>query len=96
MKQVLVTHYGKNIKEKLLERIPRERRDLLFSDSAEEILNNKLYFRDLISIIDYRWGEFSHIFGDDKNKFISDMEIINSYRIDAHAKDIEVWLRNQF
>lgn len=87
-RQVLLTHYGKKYISKIIESIPRERREKLQNVSEDELLNNNLYFSDLMIIITYRWSEFSRIFGDDKSRFSSDMEIINNFRIDAHAKEI--------
>ena len=39
-------------------------------------------------ILSKNWECFKNIFGPNKDQFLSDMQTINTFRIDAHAKDI--------
>jgi len=61
------------------------------SYSLREIMSgNKsgLLFSDLSKILSKNWECFKNIFGPNKDQFLSDMQTINTFRIDAHAKDI--------
>ena len=47
-----------------------------------------ILFSDLCKIIRKHWDCFKHILGADKDEVLSKMELINSLRVDAHAKEI--------
>lgn len=47
------------------------------------------YFPELKVLIDKNWDDFSRVF-EDKAKFNLNMDIINAYRVDAHAKKLKM------
>ncbi len=84
----LASGYGKkNVKNKILEIIDTDRREVLKGLDVTIILNEKLYLLDLKKIILKNWSNFELLFND-KIKFTSFIDYINSNRIDAHAKTI--------
>ncbi|OWZ93038.1 hypothetical protein B9J07_14645 [Sinorhizobium sp. LM21] len=52
-----------------------------------DVLSEKLYWLELVAIINKNWGLFERVFGD-KSAFADNAKIIND-RPDAHAKDLE-------
>lgn len=52
-----------------------------------QLMEKEYYFPELKVLIDKNWEDFSKIFVD-KAKFNLNMEIVNAYRVDAHAKNI--------
>lgn len=73
--------------EKFLQIIPSERRVKVQAYNFEEILSGvaEIYFLDLKTYMVSNWADFQQIF-EDKVKFESNCEIVNQYRVDAHAK----------
>lgn len=55
--------------------------------STKDILANEYYLREVKILIEKNWENFKHHLCD-KSKFSSYIQIINDYRVDAHAKDI--------
>lgn len=51
----------------------------------------EIYFSDLTKLIQkyYQEASFSNIFGTNKSETVACMEVINKYRTDAHAKNID-------
>lgn len=56
--------------------------------TSRDIINNYFYFPDYTKLIVKSWSDFEKIFID-KNHFQMCMEIVNKYRVDAHAKFID-------
>ncbi len=56
----------------------------------DEIYKGELYFNDLKKVIENNWQQFEMIFDSDKKRMSSSMTIANKYRIDAHAKRINI------
>lgn len=84
----LTINYGnKNVKDKVLEIIEPKRKAKLQNLNVNEIFKNELYLLDLKKIVAKNWNNFEKIFND-KLKFETFIENINSKRIDAHAKTI--------
>ncbi len=54
-----------------------------------DIFKSHLYFEDLRKIIEKEWEVFKKIFNNDKTIFSRHMELVNKYRIDAHANEID-------
>ncbi|OEF99152.1 hypothetical protein BHF71_09975 [Vulcanibacillus modesticaldus] len=54
----------------------------------QEIISEKMYFRELKDLILKEWTVFNNIFHE-KEKFMIFVDFINKMRIDAHAKDID-------
>ncbi len=48
----------------------------------------EIYFSDLIKIISKEWEIFKNIFSNSKKEMFNDLQAINQYRADAHAKEI--------
>ncbi|TSD63411.1 ATP-binding protein [Inquilinus sp. KBS0705] len=67
-----------------------KRKDTLNSMSIDDLFSGhaELYFDDLRRYIEKNWVEFEKVFSD-KQLFGIYMPIVNKYRIDAHAKDID-------
>ncbi|MBN1034501.1 ATP-binding protein [Clostridium botulinum] len=85
---VFITRYGKmEAREKILKTKKSEDRSKLDGISINELMQEHYFFPELKIIIDKNWNDFEKMFVD-KNKFKLYMEIVNTYRIDAHAKSI--------
>ena len=54
-----------------------------------DIFKSHLYFEDLRKIIEKEWEVFKKIFNNDKTIFSRHMELVNKYRVDAHANEID-------
>jgi len=92
IRTVLQANYGqRDAKNKVLDIMGGKRKEKYNSLSYKELFNPntvEIYFDDLRKIILKYWSSFENIFGKDKNKFHSNFDTINKYRIDAHAKKI--------
>jgi len=93
IRTVLQANYGvRDAKNKVLDIMGGKRKEKYNSLSYKELFNPnivEIYFDDLRKIILKYWNYFENIFGKDKNKFHSNIDTINKYRIDAHAKKID-------
>lgn len=69
-----------------LKSLPERQRVELASLSGDALLN-KLYWKDLGSVISKHWSDFEKVLGD-KRRFESAMELLND-RPDAHAKPVD-------
>lgn len=77
-------------KEVIIEILDQERKRKFSESTTDQIINTGLYFDDLRKIIIKNWEYFSHIFKSDRNKFETNMTVINQQRgADCHAKDID-------
>lgn len=77
---------GSTAKAMLLVSLPEKRRSELEPFNLDAI-SEKLYWNELVAIIDKNWGLFERIFGD-KKIFDDNASIVND-RPDAHAKQLE-------
>lgn len=88
----LFTKYGEDESKKIVLNIFGEpRKSSLFNLNYKEIFDSretKIFFIDLIKIIEKDWTVFENVFDRKKDEFLSNMNNINKYRIDAHAKEI--------
>ena len=84
--------YGKKAKEKLIDLLRGSTKDetqaaklqaLDFRNAMQEV-----YFMQLKHLIEKDWAAYQALFAD-KVKFQQFFELINRYRTDAHAKDID-------
>ncbi len=60
--------------------------------SYNELFNSnitEIYFDDLRKIISKQWDVFEFILGRDKKRANEILTIINKYRYDAHAKELD-------
>ena len=83
--------YGnKKVKGKLLEVVDsgRKEREKLQDLEISDLIENHFYFLDVKQVILKNWSLFEVTFID-KVKFESFIDVINKYRIDAHAKTID-------
>lgn len=89
VKLVLKTKYGQKAKETFLSKVEERRRERLNNLNFQEIFSDKgeIYLLDLKVFISKFWSDFENIFSD-KPKFEMYLDIVNTNRIDAHAKDI--------
>lgn len=88
IKQTLRSNYGvQEAKNKFLSILSNKSKydNMAFND----IFKSHLYFEDLRKIIEKEWAIFEKIFNKDKGIFSRHMEMINKYRIDAHANEID-------
>ncbi|QOY38515.2 AAA family ATPase [Anaerobacillus isosaccharinicus] len=86
---VFITKYGKaEAREKILKAKKTEDRKKFEGIQTKELMEEVYYFPELKVLIDKNWDDFSRVF-EDKAKFNLNMDIINAYRVDAHAKKIE-------
>ena len=92
IRQVFIITLGKEEgREKILNKIPAERREKLQKEGFDILLssnNSPLYFLDLKNIIIKNWASFANIFGQEKDKIDLALTEINRFRADAHAKGI--------
>lgn len=85
---IFISKYGKlEARDRILKVKKTEERTKLEGISLNELMEKEYFFPELKILISKNWDEFSKIFVD-KAKFSLNMEIINTYRIDAHAKSI--------
>ncbi|WP_110929913.1 ATP-binding protein [Paenibacillus bouchesdurhonensis] len=85
---VFITKYGKiDAREKILKAKKTEERTKFEGIPLNELMEKEYYFPELKVLIDKNWEDFFKVF-EDKSKFKLNMEIINTYRVDAHAKSI--------
>ncbi|WP_144491812.1 AAA-like domain-containing protein [Bacillus sp. WP8] len=86
---VFVTKYGKKeAREKILKAKKTDERTRFEGIPTNELMEQAYYFPELKVLIDKNWEDFSKVF-EDKVKFKMHMDIINIYRVDAHAKNIQ-------
>ena len=84
----LVSNFGKKkLKEKIIEYVESTRKSDLMGREVRDIVDNNLYLLYLKILIIKNWGIFEKIFLY-KAKFELFLDLINKYRIDAHAKTI--------
>ncbi|WP_455792292.1 ATP-binding protein [Clostridium butyricum] len=84
----LLSKYGrKKLKEKLIEFKETSQKERLMNKEITDIIENNFYLLDFKILILKNWDNFNKIF-DDKSKFELFIDLINKYRIDAHAKKI--------
>lgn len=77
---------GENWVDKILKSLPERQRTELSSLSGDALLN-KLFWKDLGTVISKYWQSFEKVVGD-KGRFERAMELLND-RPDAHAKPID-------
>ncbi|MBI4284790.1 MAG: hypothetical protein HY670_02680 [Chloroflexi bacterium] len=80
-------------KEEVLDIYGSHRKSKYAHMSYDDLFNSKvceIYFDDLRRILVKHWNLFQNIFPADKQKFDNEMQAVNKYRADAHAKDIDV------
>lgn len=82
----LSTKGGTSAKVALLSAIPQKRRDELDPFNLDTIAD-KLFWLELVAVINKHWQLFERIFGD-KTAFNENASIVND-RPDAHAKHLE-------
>lgn len=83
--------YGnKKVKGKLLEVVDsgRKEREKLQDLEINDLIENHFYLLDVKKVILKNWSLFEVTFTD-KVKFDNFIDVINKYRIDAHAKTID-------
>jgi hypothetical protein len=84
----LVMNFGKkNLKEKITAYVDSSKKSVLMGKEVRDIVDNNLYLLDLKVLILKNWNLFERVFLD-KVKFEMFLDLINRYRIDAHAKTI--------
>lgn len=86
----MTMQYGKKkVKEKLLEVIDsnRKQNEKLQEIEINDLIENHFYLLDVKKVIMKNWSLFEKTFID-KTKFDNFIDLINKYRIDAHAKTI--------
>jgi hypothetical protein len=85
---VFITKHGKlEARERILKAKKTEERVKFEGIALNELMEKEYFFPELKILIDKNWDDFSKVFID-KSKFKLNMDIINTYRIDAHAKSI--------
>jgi len=85
---LFIAKYGKvEAREKILKVKKTEDRIKFEGIPLNRLMEEEYYFPELKVIVDKNWDDFSNIFLD-KSKMKLNMDIINTYRIDAHAKSI--------
>ncbi|MEH7131429.1 AAA-like domain-containing protein, partial [Neobacillus drentensis] len=85
---VLLAKFGKvKAREKILKAKKTEDRLKFEGIEVPKLMQSQYYFPELKIIISKNWDDFQNIFSD-KGKFEMNMEIINTHRVDAHAKEI--------
>ncbi|WP_019229017.1 hypothetical protein [Sedimentibacter sp. B4] len=84
----IACQYGtKNVKKKVLEIIETNKKTNLLDKELDDILINNFFLLDIKKVIMKNWTLFEKIFVD-KNKFDIFLDIVNKFRVDAHAKTI--------
>lgn len=85
---VFITKYGRvEARGKILSAKRTDERAQLEGIFLNEIMEKKYFFPELKILIDKNWDDFSKVFID-KSRFKLNMDVINTYRIDAHGKSI--------
>lgn len=87
----MTMQYGtKKVKGKLLEVVEsgRKEREKLQDIEVNDLVENHFYLLDVKQVILKNWSLFEKVMID-KVKFENFIDIINKYRIDAHAKTID-------
>ncbi|RPD44481.1 ATP-binding protein [Paracnuella aquatica] len=89
VKMLIKANYGAlKGKERFLSTVEENRRNRLNAFDLHGIFNEgEIYLNDLKTYILKNWDDFNKVFPD-RNYFELSMQMINRYRIDAHAKDI--------
>jgi hypothetical protein len=77
---------GENWVDKVLKSLPERARAELAPLSGDALLN-KLYWKDLGTVISKHWSSFEKVLGD-KRRFETAMDLLND-RPDAHAKPVD-------
>ena len=94
VKTQLQAAYGlPEAKQEFLDIFDKRRQQLYTHLSYADLFNPNacpIYFEDLRKIIVKRWELFKNVFTGDKNGFDQRMQVINKYRVDAHAKDLDM------
>jgi hypothetical protein len=92
VKQQIQSSFGKKEgREKIIALIDTKRKDKFSTLNFNELFDpnkSSLFLLDFIKIMVKYWQLFENVFSRDKNKFERNMETINEYRVDAHAKNI--------
>ncbi|WP_050613675.1 AAA-like domain-containing protein [Bacillus testis] len=85
---VFITKYGRaEAREKILTAKKTEERKKFDGIPTNELMEEEYYFPELKVLVNKNWDDFNKAF-EDKSKFKINMDIINAYRVDAHAKSI--------
>jgi hypothetical protein len=81
--------FGAKAKDHFLKCIEERRREKLNQLNLNDIFSDKgeIYLLDLKVYITKNWSDFENIYLD-KPKFEMYLDIVNTNRIDAHAKDL--------
>lgn len=91
-RQVLSSQYGPvAARKQVLDILGDPRKTKYSTYNLKDIFDaNKceIYWEDIRKIIEAHWEKFEHIFNRDRASFSTYMKTINTYRVDAHAKDI--------
>ncbi|EOS02100.1 hypothetical protein C799_01216 [Bacteroides thetaiotaomicron dnLKV9] len=92
IRTTLFSKFGEiETKNKVLDVFGSPRKGKYYTYTLKDIFNpnkSEIYFEDLRKIIAKEWSSFEHIFGRDKESFNVNMNCINKYRVDSHAKNI--------
>jgi hypothetical protein len=80
--------HGKKCMSVLLASLSKERAATLCQVGYESVFKD-LYFNELIVILVKNWEIFQNWFGRDLEDVQKELKMINEFRIDAHAKDID-------
>ena len=92
IRTTLFSKFGEiETKNKVLDVFGNPRKSKYYTYTLKDIFNpnkSEIYFEDLRKIIAKEWSSFEHIFGRDKESFNVNMNCINKYRVDSHAKNI--------
>ncbi len=90
--QLKSAHGEKKATSKVLEAIPTPRRESLTHLEYKDLMSissSKLFFLDLINILDREWETFKNIFPFEKQKSKIMLEEINKNRQDAHSNSVQ-------
>jgi len=89
----LLSHLGAGeARNKVLDLMGEPRKSKNSSISYSDIFDGNLsgiLFTDIEKIIGKYWEYFKNVFGPDKDEFITWLKVINKYRKDAHANDLD-------
>ncbi|MGA4517181.1 AAA-like domain-containing protein [Solibacillus silvestris] len=85
---VFVSKYGKiDARSKILKVKQENERVKLEGIPFNQLMETAYFFPELKTLINKNWADFEKVFID-KSKFSFYMDVINTFRIDAHAKSI--------
>ncbi|TPF14220.1 AAA-like domain-containing protein [Priestia megaterium] len=88
IKTLFIANYGKiKAREKIMAVKKTEERPKYEGIDINDLMKGHFYFLELKTLISKNWDLFKNIF-ENKGSFETYMDIINSLRVDAHAKDI--------